>query len=76
MLLVAFLYEDKVADALVLPKLILSQPVFGDQALGPHVDNELRAHSFLALDFDRASHLLNDLLAYGEAKPSALLVPG
>ena len=76
MLLVALLNKDKVADALVLTKLVLSQPVPSDKAFGPHVDDELAAYSLLTLHFNGSSHLLYDLFANWEAKSRALLVPG
>ena len=73
--LVAFLNENKIAYSLVLAKLALCEPVLCDEALGPHVDDELGAHSLFALHFHRAAHLLDDLLADGETQPRPLLVP-
>jgi hypothetical protein len=76
MLLVALLYEYKVANALVFSKLLFSKPVLGHKALGPHIDDELRTDSLLTLNLDRSSHLLNDFLANRESKSGTLLVPG
>lgn len=69
-----FTNENKISDALVPRELFLRERVLGDETLSLDINNELRANSLLALDLNRAAHLLDDLLANGEPEPSSLLV--
>lgn len=64
LLVLLFLQEYEVTNALVLAKLLLGETMLGDQALCFDIDYELGPFTNLAFNMNRASHLLNNLLAY------------